>query len=75
MITALREEVQSLNRKLESQGDGKDNWKAMVQNCICSARSQLALHKGTASDLILALFQASFERLPSFQSHGETFAS
>jgi len=53
MITALREEVQSLNRKLESQGDGKDNWKAM---------------KGTASDLILALFQASLKDFPAFKA-------
>ena len=79
MITALREEVQSLKRKLESQGDGNDTWKAMVQNCICSARSQLALQKGTASDLILALFQESLKDFPAFKamvklSHLKSFA-
>ena len=68
MITALREEVQSLKRKLESQGDGNDTWKAMVQNCICSARSQLALQKETASDLILALFQESLKGFPAFKA-------
>ena len=75
MITALREEVQSLKRQLESQGDGNDTWKAMVQNCICSARSQLSVADGNDFRPDPGSVPRVIERLPSFQSHGETFAS
>ena len=68
MNLSVGDEVASLKSMLESQGDGNDAWTAMVQNCICSARSQLALQKSAASSLILALFQEALTNFQKFRN-------